>query len=421
MNLRAEALKIMEDALAAVQPETAVRLALKGLHLHPDGKLLLLAVGKAAWKMARAAQEELPEMISNGLVLTKYGYLFGPLPGLTCLEAGHPVPDAQSCAATEQVLQLVQNLTCHDTVLFLLSGGGSALLEKPLVSLAELQDITQQLLYSGAAIREINTIRKRLSSVKGGRLALACAPAHVFTVVLSDIPGDPLDMIASGPAYPDSSTCAQAVRIAQKYHLQLAATVWDLLRQETPKTLANVETHVTGNVQHLAEAAAAACARLGYRSRILTTTLDGEAQAAGRYLAALAREQYAQQQNQAFICGGETVVKVTGTGRGGRNQEIALSAAAGIAGLRDTTIFSFSSDGTDGPTDAAGGFVDGNTAASLQQAGLDPAAYLRNHDSYHALKKIGALLQTGPTGTNVNDLSILLLKRGRRLNAVPPS
>lgn len=240
-------------------------------------------------------------------------------------------------------------------------------------------------------------------------------------MVLSDIPGDPLDMIASGPAYPDSSTCAQAVRIAQKYHLQLAATVWDLLRQETPKTLANVETHVTGNVQHLAEAAAAACARLGYRSRILTTTLDGEAQAAGRYLAALAREQYAHQQNQAFICGGETVVKVTGTGRGGRNQEIALSAAAGIAGLRDTAIFSFSSDGTDGPTDAAGGFVDGNTVTRLRQCGLDPVVSLSNHDSYHALKKIGALLQTGPTGTNVNDLSILLLKRGRRLNAVPPS
>jgi glycerate 2-kinase len=411
MNLRAEALKIMETALATVQPETAVCLALKGLRLQPEGKLLLLAVGKAAWKMARAAQEELPDKISSGLVLTKYGYLFGPLPGLTCLEAGHPVPDAQSCAATDHALQLVQNLTSRDTVLFLLSGGGSALLEKPLVSLAELQNITQQLLNCGADIRAINTIRKRLSAVKGGRLALACAPAHVFTVVLSDIPGDPLDMIASGPAYPDSSTCAQAVHIAQKYHLQLSAAAWDLLHRETPKSLANVETHITGNVQLLATAAAAACTQLGYQPRILTTTLEGEAQAAGRYLAALAREQYAHPQNQAFICGGETVVKVTGTGRGGRNQEIALSAAAGIAGLRDTAIFSFSSDGTDGPTDAAGGFVDGSTAARLQQAGLDPAAYLRNHDSYHALKKIGALLQTGPTGTNVNDLSILLLKK----------
>ncbi|MCH4157408.1 MAG: DUF4147 domain-containing protein [Acidaminococcaceae bacterium] len=411
MNLRAEALKIMEAALAAVQPEAAVRQALKDLRPQPDGKLLLLAVGKAAWKMARAAQAELPARISSGLVLTKYGYRFGPLPGLTCLEAGHPVPDAQSCAATEQALHLVQNLSGRDTVLFLLSGGGSALLEKPLVSLAELQDITQQLLNCGASIREINTIRKRLSAVKGGRLALACAPAHIFTVVLSDIPGDPLDMIASGPAYPDSSTCAQAVGIAQKYHLQLSAAAWDLLRRETPKTLANVETHVTGNVQLLAAAAATACARLGYQPRILTTTLEEEAQAAGRQLAVLAREQSACLQNQAFICGGETVVKVTGTGKGGRNQELALSAAAGLAGLRDAAIFSFSSDGTDGPTDAAGGFVDGNTAASLRQAGLDPALSLRNHDSYHALKKIGALLHTGPTGTNVNDLSILLLKK----------
>lgn len=412
MTLHADAQKIIQAALAAVQPEAAVRQALTGLQIHPGGRLLLLAVGKAAWKMAHAAQEKLPGKISSGLVITKYGYLYGPLPGLTCLEAGHPVPDAQSFTATEQALHLVQNLTCHDTVLFLLSGGGSALLEKSLVSLGELQDITQQLLNCGADIREINTIRKRLSAVKGGRLALLCAPAHVFTVVLSDIPGDPLDMIASGPAYPDSSTCPQAVSIAQKYHLQLSNSAWNLLRKETPKSLSNVETHVTGNVQFLTEAAAAACTRLGYQSHILTTTLEGEAQAAGRYLAGLARQQYACLQNQAFICGGETVVKVTGTGKGGRNQELALSAAAGIAGLRETAIFSFSSDGTDGPTDAAGGFVDGSTAGQLRQAGVDLDFSLHNHDSYNALNKIGALLKTGPTGTNVNDLSILLLKKG---------
>ena len=212
--------------------------------------MLLVAAGKAAWQMAHAAVQALGR-VDGGVVVTKYGHVKGEIPGISCYEAGHPVPDDNSFAATEKALALVQGLTAEDTVLFLLSGGGSALFEKPLVSGGELQDITNQLLASGADIVEMNTIRKRLSAVKGGRFAQHCAPARVFSIVLSDILGDPLDMIASGPAVPDSSTCAQALAIAEKYHLNLSEQAKALLAQETPKALDNVTTQITGSVREL--------------------------------------------------------------------------------------------------------------------------------------------------------------------------
>ena len=246
--LRQRAESIWTAAIRSVLPDEAVRRALE--HFHPQGRVFLVAAGKAAWQMAHAALAVLGR-VDGGIVITKYGHVRGPLPGVTCCEAGHPVPDDNSFAATQQALALVSNLRADDTVLFLLSGGGSALFEKPLLPAEELQAITQALLACGADIVEINTIRKRLSAVKGGRFALACAPAAVYSVVLSDILGDPLDMIASGPACPDSSTCAQAAAIAEKYRLALSPAAAALLRQETPKTLPNVTTKITGSVREL--------------------------------------------------------------------------------------------------------------------------------------------------------------------------
>ena len=301
-------------------------------------------------------------------------------------------------------------LTEHDTVLFLLSGGGSALFERPLVSGEELQDITKQLLACGADIVEMNTLRKRLSGVKGGKFALACAPAKVFSIVLSDILGDPLDMIASGPTYPDSSTCEQAKAIVEKYSLRLSPEAKALLEIETPKKLDNVTTQITGSVRELCAAAAKECTALGYESVLLTDQLDCEAREAGRFLADILRTHAGSGKSLAFIAGGETVVHLTGKGLGGRNQELALAAAPGIDGISGAAVFSVGSDGTDGPTDAAGGYVDGETNSTLKAAGLDVFAVLQDNDAYHALQTVGGLIVTGPTGTNVNDVAVALLR-----------
>ena len=303
----------------------------------------------------------------------------------------------------------------EDTVLFLLSGGGSALFEKPLVSGEELADVTKQLLACGADIVEMNTIRKRLSAVKGGRFAKVCEPAQVFSIVLSDILGDPLDMIASGPAYPDSTTCRDALAVAEKYGLQLSDTAWELLEQETPKVLYNVETQITGSVRNLCEAAAEACAELGYKPFILTDRLSCEAREAGNFLASIAKTWQGTEESLAFLAGGETVVHLTGKGKGGRNQELALAAAEGIARLTGTAVFSFGSDGTDGPTDAAGGYSDMDTKEKLQKQGVTIYDVLQNNDAYHALEKTDGLIITGATGTNVNDVAVVLIKRFKEM------
>lgn len=266
--------------------------------------------------MAKAARECLGNRMDAGVVVTKYGHVLGPIPGCTCYEAGHPVPDGNSFQGTQAVLDLVSGLSERDTVIFLLSGGGSALFEKPLISGEELQDITNQLLSSGADIVEMNTIRKRLSAVKGGRFARMCAPARVFAIVLSDILGDPLDMIASGPACADRSTCEQALSIAEKYGLRLSGEARTLLAQETPKALDNVETQITGSVRELCAAAASAARELGYEPVLLTDQLCCQAREAGSFLASIARTHHSQGRKLAFLAGGETVVKLTGAGKG---------------------------------------------------------------------------------------------------------
>ena len=406
-RLRADAETILRASIGAVKPDSAVRRALEGARF--PGRVFLVAVGKAAWQMASVARETLPAL-AGGVVVTKYGHVKGKIADVACYEGGHPVPDENSLRGTATALALTERLRADDTVLFLLSGGGSALFEQPLLPLADLQDITRALLAAGADIVEINTVRKRLSAVKGGRFAAHCAPAQVFSIVLSDIVGDPLDMIASGPACPDRSTCVQALAVAEKYRLHLSPRARALLGQETPKTLTNVTTKITGSVRALCAAAEKECRALGYEPILLTDRLTCEAREAGSFLASVARTHAAAARPLAFLAGGETVVHLHGTGTGGRNQELALSAALGFEGLCNALIASAGSDGTDGPTDAAGGIVDGFTAAEMRRRGVSPARALENNDSYLALRTADALFFTGPTGTNVNDLSLVLLR-----------
>ena len=331
MTMRNRADRIVAASIRAVQPDDAVKRALKGADF--PGRVLLVAAGKAAWQMAKAARDCLGDRIERGIVITKYGHARGPLGNFDCREAGHPVPDENSFSAAQAALELVSGLTEGDTVLFLLSGGGSALFEKPLVPSQVLQDITGQLLACGADIVEINTIRKRPSAVKGGRFAQCCAPARVFSVVLSDILGDPLDMIASGPAVPDTTTCAQAQAIARKYNLRLTQEAEALLHRETPKELTNVTTRITGSVRELCAAAAVECRNMGYEPILLTDHLCCQAKEAGSFLGTILRTHCGGGRKLAFLAGGETVVRLTGHGKGGRNQELALAAAPALEGL----------------------------------------------------------------------------------------
>ncbi|HHU78117.1 MAG: glycerate kinase type-2 family protein [Caldicoprobacterales bacterium] len=410
MSLKNDALRIIDSAITAALPDTAVKKALQDLKLS-GGRLILISIGKAAWSMAKAASDILGDKLDDGIVITKYDHSMGHLPNIRIYEAGHPIPDDNSFAATEQVINIVSGLSPEDQVLFLISGGGSALFEKPLVSKETLEDVTKQLLASGADIVEINTIRKRLSAVKGGKFAKLCEPAEVFSVVLSDIIGDPLDMIASGPAYPDDSTCEQALEIIDRYKIKVSDEVERLLKIETPDTITNVTTRITGSVTQLCAAAEKTCRELGYEPIVLTASLNCEAREAGSFLASIAQYHNSSNKSLAFIAGGETVVHLKGSGKGGRNQELALSAALGISELNNVAVFSIGSDGTDGPTDAAGGYVDNNTSKLLDEKGVSIFEFLENNDAYNALKACDGLIITGPTGTNVNDLSVLLIKR----------
>ena len=406
-SLRKDAETIIADSIREVQPDSAVIRALKETTL--NGKIKLVAAGKAAWQMAKAASNYLGERLEQGIVITKYGHVRGELPRIRCCEAGHPVPDEGSFDAARKALALTENLTKDDTVLFLLSGGGSALFELPLIPAEELQDVTRQLLACGADIVEINTLRKRLSAVKGGRFAQHCAPAKVFSIILSDILGDPPDMIASGPTCPDSSTCADAMEIVRRYDLSLREETKQLLMVETPKALANARWMITGSVRELCAAAARSCRKLGYEPFFLTDRLCCQAREAGSVMASILRTHAGDGKKLAFLAGGETVVRLTGSGKGGRNQELALAASPGISGC-NAAVFSVGSDGTDGPTDAAGGYVDGDTLTTLRAAQIDPVDFLNQNDSYTALKAAKGLLFTGPTGTNVNDVAVVLIR-----------
>ena len=420
-KLREDALEIVRQAIDAVLPEAAVREALgRGelaarLREAGRGRVILAAIGKAAWRMAKAASELLGDRLAGGVLITKYGHSLGEMRGIEAFEAGHPVPDENAVRGTEALLRRVRGLSPEDTVLFLVSGGGSALFELPAegVTLRDVADVTGQLLASGADIVEVNAVRKHLSAVKGGRFAKLCAPARVLTVALSDVLGDRLDSIASGPACPDASTSEDALRVVEKYGLALHPRLTEAMKRETPKKLDNATAVAAGSVASLCAAAGRAAAALGYAPLLLTSTLSCTAREAGAFLAAIAREVRASGRPIAAPCaviaGGETVVRVTGKGRGGRNQELALSACRGIRGLRDVVVVSVGSDGTDGPTDAAGGIVDGTTAEALEASGLDVEAVLRDNDAWTALKAVDSLVITGPTGTNVNDVSFALM------------
>jgi len=409
MSIREDADKIIKAGLKAALPDTAVKRALAAIP-QISGKLILVAIGKASWQMARAAYDEIGDSVSKGIVITKHGHSMGEIGKLVIREAGHPVPDKDSYSATKEAVEMVSDLKPEDIVLFLISGGGSALFEMPLISPDEMDDISRRLLASGADITEINTIRKRLSAVKGGRFGRLISPAKVFSIVLSDVLGDRLDVIASGPAYPDLSTCEEALSIVKKYRLKLSKEALEFLKQETPKELTNVKTAISGSLHILCEAAAKEAASLGYKTEIVSENITSEAKSAGHLIGETAKEHAMDGEPRCFIWGGETVVHVTGTGLGGRNQELALTAAMEISGIDNVLIFSLGSDGTDGPCDAAGGIVDGNTEKRILESGHTVKEYLDNNDAYNGLKLADGLIFTGPTGTNVNDLMCILIK-----------
>jgi len=421
-RIRQDALRIIDSSIDGVLPEAAVQTALKDRAI--TKAVTVIAIGKAAWRMAEASYSVLGEKIRRGLIVTKYGHSQGVLPNFEIIEAGHPIPDENSVLGAEKALEMVSAADgSEDLILFLVSGGGSALFELPQLGLklSEIMEITDQLLSRGANIIEMNVVRKHLSRVKGGRFAEACGQTELLVIVLSDVIGDPLDVIASGPAFPDPSTSAEALGVLEKFGIAYSAKVKAAIEKETPKSLGFCESIITGSVTTLCDAAAAACEALGYAPIILSTEMTGEASELGRTLASFSREILLGKSSPhklrppcAIIAGGETIVHLKGKGKGGRNQETALAAAFGIEDLEHVVIFSVGSDGTDGPTDAAGGLVDGNTLSRIRSAGFDPKQLLAENDSYHALEASGDLVMTGPTGTNVNDLMVVLIGEGNK-------
>lgn len=442
-RLRYDMEAIRDAALAAVDPAAAVRRHLVcrdgkvwvgGQVWEPSGdepgRVLLLAVGKASGSMALAAVTCLREQVQSGVVVTKYGHMAGISlpPSLQVIESGHPIPDAAGVRAGQVIIEQLQATTCADQVLLLLSGGGSALLPAPVagVTLDDLQVTTDLLLRAGATIVEINAVRKHLSQLKGGQLARLAAPAPVTTLILSDVVGDPLDAIASGPTAPDPTSYSDAVTVLQTYglldrvprsvatHLQ-AGVAGE--RPETPKPGDPVFRHVTNVIvgsNHLAARAAVdEAASRGYRTLLLTTFVEGEAREVAKVAVALAKG--VKQQGDpisppaCLVWGGETTVTVQGQGKGGRNQEFALASAIGLDGLSDVMLMALATDGTDGPTDAAGAVVGGMTADRARKRGWDLQTTLRDNNAYPLLDDVGALLRLGPTGTNVNDLMVLLV------------
>lgn len=406
MSLRDDAKIIYESAIKESLPDSAVNAALADFKVK-DGKLILVSVGKAGWQMANAAYEILGEKIDAGIVITKYGHSKGKIGNLEIYEAAHPVPDDRGMMATERALELTRDLKESDTVLFLVSGGGSALFEYVKFPLTELSRLTSEMLASGASIEEMNTVRKHLSEVKGGRFAEHAYPAHIHSVILSDVISSRLDVIASGPTVEDVSTSEDALAVVKKYSLTFTKEQLELISHETPKKLSNSTHSISGSVSELCNAAKRAAEGIGYEAYVMTDSMDTEARCAGELIgsvaAKLAKERTAP---LALIFGGETVVRLRGNGLGGRNQELALSAAKYINGLPNVAVFSVGSDGTDGPTDAAGGYVDGSTLSLIP--GLQ--SFLDNNDSYNALKMSDGLIFTGPTGTNVNDFAAILIK-----------
>jgi hydroxypyruvate reductase len=399
------------------------------LDLAAIDRILVLGCGKAGAAMARAVEDALGDRTAAGLVVVKDGYAL-PTRVVQVVEAGHPVPDARGEAAAARLLELAQGAGGHDLVVVLISSGGSALTPAPAppVTLAEKQQVTRALLGAGATIGELNAVRKHLSRLKGGQLARAAAPAAVVTLVLSDVIGDPLDVIGSGPTAPDPTTFADALDVLRARGVLggVPASVRQRLEAgeagrlpETPKPgdelFARVSHAVIGNNALVAEAAVARAQALGYRAELLTRRLEGEAREVARDLVRRARR---MPPGACLVAAGETTVTVRGRGRGGRCQELALAAALELADGERLTVLAAGTDGTDGPTDAAGAIVDGATLARGRARGLDPRAALDDNDAYTFLAAAGDLLVSGPTHTNLLDLYAVLV--GEPMPGGPP-
>ncbi|MBR5427132.1 MAG: DUF4147 domain-containing protein [Clostridia bacterium] len=402
--MKTEIEKIVSDAIAACDPEENVyRIVSSRTYALPP---VVISVGKAAVSQARGASRALNGRIKKGVIVTKYGHAEDPPAGFEVYEAGHPVPDENSSRGAGAALEAVKGLTERDTVIFLVSGGGSALFEKSAIPLNRLREITDEMLKKGCEIAEINAVRKKLSLVKGGRFAAACAPARVENLLLSDVLGDPPAVIASGPGVQDDTPDCFAAAVAEKYALGFTEEEKQLLRIPAPQIENADEPVFTGNLAILLAAAKKSAEALGYETRIVNDALTGEARDRAREFCAFLIEEQKKhpQKKRAYIMGGETTVTIQGTGKGGRNQEFALAAAKYLDGTKGITVFAVGSDGTDGPTDNAGGFADGTTAETICKKGGSVDAYLADNDSASALALCDSLIVTGPTGTNVNDL-----------------
>ncbi len=426
------ALDIFRSALKAVDPYRLVssyagkvRLACQSIRAR---RLVIVGFGKAAIAMGKAVEDSLHDIITDGILITKHGHYSKevPLRKLKAFEAGHPIPDEWGYAATDEVIRLLQGADEHTLVLCLISGGGSALLVSPYsgITLQAKQHVSELLLKAGADITELNTVRKHISAVKGGRLAEIAYPARILSLIISDVTGDRLDVIASGPTAPDSTTYEDAIRVLEKYDLidRVPGPVMEILRKgvagiipETPKEgnslFSGVENIIIGSNIIALRAAHQRAETMGFCAEIISSEIQGEAKEAGKWLAKKALELKTAGRSARPYClisGGETTVTVKGNGVGGRNMELALAFAIVTEGIEDITLLSAGTDGTDGPTDATGAIVDGRTVESARNAGLDPQTYLNDNDSYNFFKKIDGLLVTGPTGTNVMDMQILL-------------
>ncbi|MCL5063246.1 MAG: glycerate kinase [Nitrospiraceae bacterium] len=425
------ATEIFYAALKAVDPYNAVKLYTDKIRsVYQNGsfkRLIVTGFGKAACSMSKAMEDNLGDLIDTGILITKYGHSMSQESMIKIYEAGHPVPDENGLRGTEEIIKILKNADKNTLVVCLVSGGGSALLVSPYegISLDEKQKITQLLLKAGADINELNTVRKHISKVKGGRLAEIAYPAKMISLVLSDVIGDRLDVIASGPTAPDKTTYNHAIGVLKKYKLTEKApeSVINMLGNgakglipETPKddnpVFEKVENIIIGSNIKALEAAKTKAGSLGFKPEIISSEITGEARDVGKWLADIARSKRSNSSNRlnCLISGGETTVTVKGNGMGGRNMELALAFAMEIECVEGITLLSAGTDGTDGPTDAAGAIVDGQTVKKAKTTGLNPEEYLNNNDSYNFFKKIDELLVTGPTGTNVMDIQIMVIE-----------
>ena len=429
------AIDIFRAALKAADPYDSVMHHLEhALSIYHQGayrKLYAVAFGKAAVSMMQAVVDRAGDLLTKAIVITKYEHAKAArFPGvIEVYEAGHPLPDKNGVAATRRTVELLKKADAETLVLCLISGGGSALFVSPTngISLEDKQNVTHSLLKAGTDIVELNTVRKHLSLVKGGRLAEITYPARMISLILSDVIGDPLDVIASGPTAPDETTFADAINVLNKYHLldAIPESALSLLLDgqrgliaDTPKhgspAVKMVENTIIGSNAKATAAAIARAQELGYQSKLLSSTLQGEAKDVARWLARTVIQTGAENmrgnRRLCFVAGGETTVTVRGTGLGGRNTEMALAFAVEIKGMQGITMLSAGTDGTDGPTDAAGAIVDYETVSLASGLNLDPMVFLKNNDSYRFFEKAGGLIKTGPTGTNVMDIQIVLIE-----------